>query len=97
MSVGEGVEDLADGELAVAGADQSGLDRVDAAGAAQAALLAQHDGLGVLRAGFAGGLLHDVDAQGEPVVLADRAWRRRAAQSRMAGAIGCSTAYGQSR
>ena len=55
--VGERVEDLPDGEVAVAGSDQRRLDGVDAAGAAQPGLLTQHDRLGVLGAGRTDGLL----------------------------------------
>ena len=43
----ERVQDLADGQVAVTGADERGLDGVDLAGAAHPALLAQHDRLGV--------------------------------------------------
>ena len=70
-SSGEGVEDLTDRELPVARTGERGLDRVDLAGAAQAATLPQHDGLGILRAGLTVGLLDDVDAQAEPGRLLD--------------------------
>ena len=46
--------------VAVAGADEGRLDRVDLAGPAQPALLAQHDVLRVLGAGRTERLLHDV-------------------------------------
>ena len=59
-------QDLGHGQLAVAGADEGRLDRVDLPGAAQAALLAEHDLARVLGTRRTERLLHDVDARRQP-------------------------------
>ena len=62
VSCAERSEELPDGQVAVAGAEERGLDRVGGAGPPEPALLAQHDRLRVLGAGAADGLLLDVVA-----------------------------------
>ncbi len=78
-------------EVAVAGADEGGLDGVGGAGPAQAGLLAQHDRLGVLGARGAQRLLLHVGAGDQTGLRPDLEARRRLPQAVMAGAIGCST------
>ena len=77
--VGQGVDDGAEREIAVAGTEHAGQTGVGLDRAAEAALLAEHDVLGVGGAGLAGGLLHHVGGQ-RPGAGQER--RRRAAARR---------------
>src|SRR5580765_5279447 len=69
--VGDGIEDLAHRQLAVARAHERRLDGVDLTGPAEPGLLTQHDRLGILRAGGSDGLLLDIGPRDQPVVEAD--------------------------
>ena len=91
-------EDLARGQVAVAGPDEGRLDGVDLPGPAHPPLLAQHDDLGILRAGRADGLLpHVLTACATAVpsssasVEAGQQVGPRRNQSSTSGPSGCST------